>query len=254
MSRYHVYLEENSDGTCLAHVPDLAGCVVAGGDRASALVAVPDAIRAYIDWCGRHGDPVPEDGVIGVAVAEVVQTAGPSRRGGVNALFSADRAPLGDAELRTYLRRMGYARSDLLALVRALPPAALDAPPADGHDTVRQILAHIASTEAWYLSRLGQRMAADGDDGDISRRLIDSRSQAVGAILRLSPRQRDLVYIPTEHPSADPEEGWTLRKLLRRFLEHELMHLHALRESPVVTGGTVASSLDVPPTGHATGA
>jgi predicted RNase H-like HicB family nuclease len=231
MTVYHAYLEESPDGACLAHVPDLAGCTARGLDRAAALAALPAAIRSYLDWCAAHGDPLPQNGPIEVLVAEIVRGTAPWRRGGVNALFSADRAPLGDAELRTYLRRMTYAHADLLNLVRNLPAGACDATPsdADGARSIGEILVHLVETEAWYLSRLGQRIAVDPGGQDILSCLVDGRARAVEAILRLSPRQRDLVYVPTEQPSEDPEEGWTLRKVLRRVLEHELEHLDDLR-------------------------
>ncbi len=226
--RYHAYLEEDETGRCMAHVPDLAGCTATGSDRAAALAALPAAIRAYLAWCGEHGEPLPADDLIDVVVVEVVRGCRPWQRGGANALFSVDRAPLGDAELRAYLRRMSYARGDLLTFVRGLPPQALDtAPP--GLPPVRAVLTHLIETEAWYLSRLGQRVPAVQDGSDIVQRLVDSRARAVEVILRLSPRQRDLVYVPTEDPSDNPEEGWTLRKVLRCSLEHELSHLQELR-------------------------
>jgi predicted RNase H-like HicB family nuclease len=234
MTLYHAYLEEDADGTCLAHVPDLAGCTAAGQDRAAALAALPEAIRAYLAWCGAHGDPLPEDGLIEISVAEVARGYRPWRRGGANALFTVDRVPLGDPELRTYLRRMSFVRADLIALVRPLTDDVLDQPAADGKHTAREILTHIADTEMWYLSRLGQRAGSDTLQADIISRLIDGRARAVEAILRFAPRQRDLVYVPTEHPSEDPEEGWTLRKVLRRILEHELDHLHALQRRGLV--------------------
>jgi predicted RNase H-like HicB family nuclease/uncharacterized damage-inducible protein DinB len=226
--RYHVYLEEDDSGRCMAHVPDLAGCAVTGPDRTTALAALPAAIRAYLQWCGEHGEPLPADETVEVVVVEVVHGCRPWRQGGAHALFSVDRAPLGDAELRAYLRRMSYARGDLLTFVRGLPPHTLDtAPP--GVPSVRAVLTHLIETEAWYLSRLGQRVPAVQDGSDIVQHLVDSRARAVEVILRLSPRQRDLVYVPTENPSDNPEEGWTLRKVLRCFLEHELGHLHELR-------------------------
>ncbi len=226
--RYHVYLEEDDSGRCMAHVPDLAGCAVTGPDRTTALAALPAAIRAYLQWCGEHGEPLPADDTVEVVVVEVVHGCRPWRQGGAHALFSVDRAPLGDAELRAYLRRMSYARGDLLTFVRGLPPHILDtAPP--GVPSVRAVLTHLIETEAWYLSRLGQRVPAVQDGSDIVQHLVDSRARAVEVILRLSPRQRDLVYVPTENPSDNPEEGWTLRKVLRCFLEHELGHLHELR-------------------------
>src|SRR5262249_43494194 len=95
--------------------------------------------------------------------------------------------------------------------------------------TVRGTLAHLAGAEEWYVSRLGQRSAAEQANLHVVQRLVDGRARAVEALLRLSPRQRDLVYVPTENPSDDPDEAWTLRKVLRYFLEHELAHLRSLR-------------------------
>ena len=144
-----------------------------------------------------------------------------------------DRAPLADPELRTYLRRLSYVHADLLAWVRALPEGGLDAPAPNRDGTVRETLKHIADTELFYLSRMGQRITMEREPEDVISRLIDYRARAVEAILRLSPRQRDLVYVPTEQPSEDPEEGWTLRKVLRRMLEHEIEHLHALQNADI---------------------
>lgn len=230
---YHAYLEVDETGACLAHVPDLAGCTAGGVSRETAIAALPHAVRAYLDWCGAHGDPLPDDGVIEIVIGEVVQGCRPWKLGGAHALFSVDRVPLGDAELRTYLRRMGYARADLLDLVRAQPAAFLAMPDME-HGTVRGALLHLASTEAWYLSRLGQRIVEPDPDAGAVEQLVDSRARVVESVLRLSPRQRDLVYVPTDRPSDNPEEGWTLRKVLRRFLEHELTHLSALREAASV--------------------
>jgi predicted RNase H-like HicB family nuclease len=230
MTLYHAYLEEDSSGRCLAHVPDLAGCTAAGEDRSAALAALPAAIQWSLDWCASHGDPLPQDSAIAVAVSEVARGYGSWQRGGANALFSTDRTPLGDPELRTYLRRLSYLRGDLLAWVRSpAPDAGSAALTADG--TIHETLSHIAATETWYLSRLGQRIVVEAGEDDVVTRLVDGRARAVEAILRLSPRQRDLVYVPTESPSNDPEEPWTLRKVLRRMLEHELDHFRALQHS-----------------------
>lgn len=241
MTRFHAYIEEDTDGTCLAHVPDLVGCAAGGPSRDTALSALPYAIRDYLDWCARHGDPLPDDGIIEVSLAEVVHGCRPWRIDGAAALFSADRAPLGDVELRTYLRRLGYARDDLLALIRSIPVEECVLPD-DEHRSSRELAAHIVFAECWTLSRLGLRLP-ETEAGDPTEHLIDSRARSTEAILRLSPRQRDLVYIPTHAPGDDPEEGWTLRKVLRRILEHELEHVNRLRravpalESAVVQGG-----------------
>lgn len=244
MTRYHAYIEEDTDGTCMAHIPDLAGCAAGGPSRDVALAALPYAVRDYLDWCARHGDPLPDDGIIEVSLAEVVKGCRPWRIDGAAALFSADRAPLGDVELRTYLRRMGYAREDLLALLRSRDAEAIVLPEGEEYRTVGDLAAHIVQSESWTLSRLGLRPPESSADGPTDQ-LIDSRARSTEAILRLSPRQRDLVYVPTHAPSDDPEEGWTLRKVLRRILEHEMEHVYRLQRAATPAGVEHGKNLNI---------
>lgn len=219
MTHLLVYLEEDQEGRCLAHVPDLAGCAVAGASREEALSALPTAVTAYLHWCARHGEPLAENYQPEFMLAEVL-SGRPWKLGGAGGLFAADRAPLGDAELRAYLRRAGYARSDMVATARRLRETG-------ARPGLDETLIHVADTEVWLLSRLGQRLAA-AEPADRIQRLIDVRSRSTEALLRLALRQRDLVYVPTTNPSDDPNEAWTVRKVLRRMIEHELDHLRQL--------------------------
>jgi predicted RNase H-like HicB family nuclease len=47
MTRYAAYLEVGSEGLCMAHVPDLPGCIVRAASRDEAMCRVPEAIRDY---------------------------------------------------------------------------------------------------------------------------------------------------------------------------------------------------------------
>jgi len=47
MTRYAAYLEVGSEGLCMAHVPDLPGCIVRAASRDEAMCRLPEAIRDY---------------------------------------------------------------------------------------------------------------------------------------------------------------------------------------------------------------
>jgi len=47
MTRHAVYLEIAEDGRCMAHVPELPGCIVRAPARNQALAQLPGAIRDY---------------------------------------------------------------------------------------------------------------------------------------------------------------------------------------------------------------
>lgn len=222
MTVYHVYLEEGANGECLAHVPDLPGCVVQGESREAALALLPAAVTGYITWCTDHGDPLPSAGDIEAVLVEIRHSDGPSPCKGGGPLFTADRVPLGDAELRTYLRRLDFISADLLRLLRS-PPAPL----LDGSHSARGALDHLMQFQVWAFSRVGRRIETPDSAGDPVSAAVDVRARMVETALRFAPRQSDYVYVPRD--AAGQDEGWTLRKVLRLVMEHDMFHLHALR-------------------------
>ena len=59
MITYNLYLESGPrQRKTMVHVLDLLGCVVAGGTTQEALDVTPDAIKAYLSFLHRHGEPV----------------------------------------------------------------------------------------------------------------------------------------------------------------------------------------------------
>src|SRR4051812_21747518 len=140
-SAYTVYLELSEQGECMAHVPTLPGCVVRAADQATALTALPDAIRAYHAWLRRHGEDAPDPPEpIRLTVAETQPGMTLFRHRGRAALFDPDHVPLTRAELDRTLQVAGYTRADLLALVRSLPAAILDWKATPEAMSIREIL------------------------------------------------------------------------------------------------------------------
>ena len=57
--RYTIILERDPDGTVIAHVPALRGCVSQGKNKREALRNVKEAITLYIETLIENGQSVP---------------------------------------------------------------------------------------------------------------------------------------------------------------------------------------------------
>src|SRR3990172_8929664 len=98
---------------------DLVGCFMWGEDEEVALSRVPSAVGAYASWLAEHGETAPVPHTDATVVVERVTPSGAagSER---TAILGPDRRPgRGDA-LEPAMRRLDFARQDLLALIGRL--------------------------------------------------------------------------------------------------------------------------------------
>ncbi len=247
MIHYDVYLELGPAGECMAHVLGLPGCLVRANNQAEALAALPDAVRAYHAWLRHHGEDVPElVEPISLHVAETSTGFVPFWRGSKAALFAPDRVRVSREEMEIYFRLAAYARSDLLALVRSLSDEMLDWKADQESMSIREILRHVGNAEEWYVSRVVNPETLPLEwthDADlpIFEFLEMERRTTLDRLCQLADRELAEIFYPTQW-SDHPDEPWTARKALRRFLEHEREHTDHIRH--VLTAARVA--LDLP--------
>ena len=57
--RYRVFIEQDEEGSFVAEVPSLPGCLSQGETRSEALANVREAIAAYLESLEARGDAVP---------------------------------------------------------------------------------------------------------------------------------------------------------------------------------------------------
>jgi len=219
---YKVCLEVASDGTCMAHVPELAGCFAVGSTREEALERLRRAITEYLTWLaalGETGAPSAETAEVEVEVAEEVSTAGsyPRPPSEPLAFFVADEEPLSYQDLQTAVRLLERARRDLLEFLRGVPDELLHWRPGPDEWSIAETLLHMAHAEASYIGRLDEH-----SEPTPFPQLTAIRSWAYHRLGRLSEPELSRV---TVHRG----EKWSARKVLRRFLEHDREHTAYIR-------------------------
>ncbi len=213
---------------------DLPGCFAWGPDRAIALARVPSAVGRFADWLARHGERIDVPPSDRIEVVEELNAPLPApgaraSRGSRGSLLAADRRRATPTDVETTVRRMGYARADLLALVdrvHAWERLHGSLPAGDGADRdglgVDEVLRHLGDSEVWLIGRL-DRSARDDvppKDGDLAAYLARTRSWAI-------ERLRPLLAADDGTP-VGAEASWTLPKVLRRLVYHGLDHLSEL--------------------------
>ena len=230
MTTYDLYLESGPQRKkTMVHVGSLLGCVANGPTTEAALEATPDAIRAYLRFLKRHGERVDPQAPFETRVAEHLTEGGFLGQGSPYIVFAPDREPVTEAEIETSIGRFHGLAEEWTAWLATQGDAALDAKPVAGR-TARAIALHAIGPTGGYLSAaLGGAKGFSSIHGRAERgqiplaeafRLTD---ELVAETLRATtPEQRSGTR---RRPSGEER---TLRKAIRRMLEHPWEHLAEL--------------------------
>ena len=216
---------------------ELPGCFSRGASRDEALSLLDEAVEGRLTWLMARGLNYPR--LSGFKVIEEqhdVPELGES--GGAVALFKSDETPVDEAYLGDALRLMRFSREEILSLVEHLTEEELDACPIPRKRTVRRDITHIVDAEEWYISRLGSKYQRAYEDN--LRTMTEARRLSAVERLRLTrgamiPALESALRDARQGPftrsayTRYPDEQWTLRKVLRRFIEHEREHLGTIK-------------------------
>lgn len=207
---FPVGLEEGADGSTLVHALTLPGCVAGGSSQEEALAAFQSVLGQWLTTLGAVGERIPPQEVeLEITVDEWHLSDAAVAEGESSVLFDADRVELSETEMIRLLHRLGDLRGFLLARVRRLPDAALDAT-WRGEWTARLALEELARAHWFTLSRLGSSSMAEVPQKTLAR-LDTAMALVVQRFTELAAESRSTV-IEIE------DELWTPRKVLRRLL------------------------------------
>ena len=230
MTLYRLYLESGPKRQkTLVHVLDQLGCVAGGPTTEAALVRTPDAIRAYLRFLQRHGEPADPEADVQTEVAEHITVGLWLGNGDPSLLFEPDRAPLTPEDLEGYIARLEWMRAELGALVGGLSEAQWDELPPKGR-AIRAIVAHMLESEYAYMAAFGKLEGLPGPGAILTRRqgelldwLATVRAREIERLRGLSEAERSAAFVHWKYTR-------TARKVVRRMLEHAWEHLVELQE------------------------
>jgi predicted RNase H-like HicB family nuclease/uncharacterized damage-inducible protein DinB len=227
--RLDIYLESGPQHRkTWIYVPGLAGCSTVAPTSAEAVEAARAAILDRLEFLRSHGEVIPDSETVEIVVAD--HAIDRKFLGFGQGTFPTDREPMTRDEATRQIRWAGWAREELVAAAQA-QPRPLAAKPASGRSTAA-ILSHVAGAEWSYVSAtLGTLAghsamiaAVERDPEDPWAALASEREQLMARLAAMT--DAELVRID------DRGEGKpvrSVRRMMRRLLEHEWEHVRELR-------------------------
>lgn len=233
-TKYALYLESGPKRRkTMVHVLDLLGCVAVGPTTEAAVEAAPESISAFLRLLKRCGEDVDPESPFTTHVEEHITEGTWLGNGDPYIVFEPDKAPLSQEELVLLTNRAVCLREALAAWAESASPEELDARAEGSSRSSRDILLHVlAPTGAYIAPVLGtvrgvSALHTQAERGQLpiadalrqSMALVEEKLQAATEAQRTQPVTR-------------PKEVRTLRKSIRRTLEHDWEHLAELSRRP----------------------
>jgi predicted RNase H-like HicB family nuclease/uncharacterized damage-inducible protein DinB len=235
---YALYLESGPRRRkTMVHVLDVLGCAAVGPTTAEALAATPEAIRAYRRFLRRCGEAIDDDAPVKTHIAEHITEGIWIGNGSPYITFGPDLQPLTAPEIARYIARHQRLREEFAAWAEHQTDESLDNQPAAGGRTTRAVLLHVLGPTGGYLSSaLGSAPgfsavhgAAERGELPLAVALRRTATMVAERLANTTPEEWETVReLPSGHR--------TLRKAIRRLLEHDWEHIAELSQRP---GGPV---------------
>lgn len=233
MTEYGLYLESGPKRRkTMVHVLDLLGCTANGPTTEAALAATPEAIGAFRRFLRAAGETIDAEAPFTTAVVEHVTEGEWLGNGSPYIVYGPDLEPVTEAELAVYSRRFQAMNAALAGWAESRSADELALKPPDGR-SAGAILLHVTGAVGGYLSAaLGGASGFSGVYGAAERGQIG----VFAALRRVDAlaAERLLATTPAERAAIiqRPKDVRTLRKALRRMLEHAWEHLAELSRRP----------------------
>jgi predicted RNase H-like HicB family nuclease len=234
VTEYALYLESGPQHKkTMVHIPQLLGCIANGPTTEAALEAVPEAIRAYRRFLGRCGEAADPDTSFTTAIAEHVTKGDWLGNGSPYITYAPDLEPVSEEEVATFRNRLARLREELAAWAEAQDNATLDSKVPGSSRSARAILLHVMGPTAAYAAPIigtvrgvsALQTEAERGQTPIPEALRRTTASVIERLKVVSDDERSMVL-------QRPKEVRTLRKALRRMLEHDWEHLAELSRRP----------------------
>jgi uncharacterized protein with von Willebrand factor type A (vWA) domain len=181
----------------------------------------------------RHGEPFDASAPVETAVVEHITEGEWLGNGSPYLMFRPDLEPIAEPELEMLVRRFLAMQETLAAWSTTQSRASLDAAPSGGGRPGRAVLLHVLGATGGYLSAA---LGGAPGFGPIAGAAERGRMDITDALRRVGELAAERVRATTAEERRAirerPHDRRTLRKALRRMLEHDWEHLAELSRRP----------------------
>lgn len=211
-------IREYNGGGNLLWAADYPGAFSRGSTLEEALAKLPAEVTAYCRWSG-----LAPPGEAGCVLCQTERAADSLQicEADTEILFHGEALPLSETEYRALRRLVLKSAEDFQWVFEAVPDKDRPAIPArttfygETPRTAREMYAHTNGVTGYYIRQLG---ASAVEEASIvtARRLALDALEALPNLLKSEPLPGDF------------GELWSARKVLRRFLWHDRIHVKAM--------------------------
>jgi hypothetical protein len=231
---YALYVESGPKRRkTMVHVIELLGCVAVGPTTDDALATTPEAISAFRRFLGRIGEDGEPDEAFTTHVEEHITEGTWLGNGDPYIIYAPELAPVSKAELGRLTDRLMALRGELAAWADSADGKTLDAKVAGSSRSSRAILLHVLGPTGAYASAiLGTMSGVSNLHTRAERGEIPIGEALRQAMAIVEAKLRATTEEQRTQAVKRPREVRTLRKAMRRMLEHDWEHLAELSRRP----------------------
>ncbi|NHJ40283.1 MAG: hypothetical protein FK731_09650 [Asgard group archaeon] len=240
---------EEGDGCYYAHAVDLLGCFAKAESRAQVIDLILEDVIKYSEWLltieeSSNFKTKAKEYLVGTndfVIEEEVQGVPMLREScGTSALFKSDKKLVSEEEFEFFITVINKLPESLLRIVFQYTNDERNKTVIEGKPTINEELLDFYSAEMFYISRFGEiteqkffetiNMTKDELESlSLLERVIKVRQGAIALLRYYYKKIEDKVFKSQDNTKL-PEEDWTIKKILRKFIEHERERKYAIRE------------------------
>lgn len=248
MAELKVNIEEG-DGCYYAHAVDFLGCFSKANSRSEAIDAMLQDVKRYSKWLlsisiENSYKTLCKDYLAGINELDIIEElqgfSNLSDSTGASALFKSDIELISEEMFEFYITIINKLPEELLRIVFQYTKEDRNLELIPEKPTINQELKDIYNTELFFISRFGDeveqkfleaiKMTKDELESlTLLERVVKVRQGAIAILRSYYPKLTDKVFKSAADTNFQDEQ-WTIKKVIRKFIEHERERINAIRE------------------------
>ncbi|NHJ32248.1 MAG: hypothetical protein FK732_05255 [Asgard group archaeon] len=247
MAELKVNLEEG-DGCYYAHAIEILGCFSKANSRSEAIDMILRDVKQFCNWLQNIGEDnkykeICKDFLTGINELQIVEElkgfSNLADSTGASGLFQSDIEKIPEEMFEFYITIINKLPEELLRIVFQYTNEERNQELLPGKPTINEELKDIYSTELFFIDRFGEeveqkfldaiKMTKDELESlTLLERVVKVRQGAIAILRSYYPKLTGKVFKSAEDAKY-PEEQWTIKKLIRKLIEHERERINAIR-------------------------